>query len=82
MAHLPIDHIVAPAVLGLRRVPGSRDLQRVADRSKRIAKLVREGGDELILAAVRLPQLLIHTVCFSYVKTNTENTADRATRIE
>ena len=47
---------VAPSrVVGRRRI---RISQRVADRRQRVAQLVRQHGQELVLAAVRLAQRL------------------------
>ena len=52
LAH-ELDHLVAAA-------PSMRQqVDAAADRHQRIAQLVAEGGEELVLAAVGLAQLLI-----------------------
>src|SRR5690606_38584343 len=46
--------LLANARIGARL--GTQQLGRVHDRSKRIAQLVREHGEKLVLAAIRLAQ--------------------------
>jgi hypothetical protein len=61
-----VDHLPklalddAARVLVDRRVLGElHDLQRVADRRQRVAQLVGERGEELVLAAVGVAQRLL-----------------------
>ena len=58
MEHLPVDGEQGP--LGL--IPGqpgrAQDVQAVADGGERIAQLVAEHGEELVLAAVALAELV------------------------
>ncbi len=57
MNQLPVHHVADFAGLGaLGRL--AQDVQPVAKRRERIAQLVRQGGQELVLAAVGLLQRL------------------------
>ncbi len=58
MIHLALHHLANP--LGGRIVLArqAEDLQRVPDRRERVAELVGEHGDELVLAAVRFLERL------------------------
>ena len=62
MGHLPLDHLSRLCGAGavLLAVPEARqDLRRVPDRREGIAELVREGGEELVLPAIDVAELLL-----------------------
>ena len=50
--HLPLDHVARPGELRIGQRAPAHDLDRVADRRERIAQLVREHGEELVLVPV------------------------------
>ena len=58
---LPLHHV--PGLLDRRRIDPwhLQDLKRVADRGQRVAKFVGQRRQELVLAAVGLPQRLVRT---------------------
>jgi hypothetical protein len=58
LAHLAVDHVVGPLQARRGGGLGAQDLDRVAHRSERIAQLVGEDREELVLAAVGLLQCL------------------------
>src|SRR5579862_3596287 len=53
---LTIDHLVAPALLSLGCARRLRDECCLANRSEGIAKLVRQGCEKFILAAIGLTE--------------------------
>ena len=57
--HLPLDHVVGPALLRVGGVFVARDGGGLANRRQRIAQLVRERREELVLAAIGLEQLAL-----------------------
>src|SRR4029079_1211613 len=57
LADLTADHVHAPLPFVLEPWR-PRDERRVADGGQRVAQLVREHGEELVLAAVGVEQLL------------------------
>ena len=62
VGHLPLDHLSRLCGTGavLLAVPEARqDLRRVPDRGERVSQLVREGGEELVLPAVDVAELLL-----------------------
>ena len=52
LAHLALDHVARPARVGVARVAQAQDLERVGDGRERVAQLVRQRGQELVLAPV------------------------------
>ena len=57
--HLALDHRRSSSAASARWRRGSAQIsQGVADRRQRVAQLVRERGEELVLAPVRLAQRL------------------------
>ena len=58
MEHLPLDGAQGPLGLLLAQIGGLQQVEAVADRGERIAQLVAEHGEELVLAAVGLHELL------------------------
>ncbi len=55
--HLAIDDVARHRDLGLVLRDHAQQSRRVADRRERVAQLVREHGEELVLAPVRVVQL-------------------------
>ena len=53
---LTVHHVAAPVALGGVDAGHAQQAQRVADRRQRVAQLVRQHGDEIVLAAVGLVQ--------------------------
>src|SRR5690348_3102062 len=56
--HLPLDHLLAPAALRIARVRGARQPRCLADGGERIAQLVRERRQKLVLAPVGVTQCI------------------------
>ncbi len=56
MMKLAFDHVAGPVAVVAGEASQAKDLKAGAEGRKRIAELVREHGDELILAAVGIPQ--------------------------
>jgi len=54
MLHLPIDDIVTPPLLRIGRPGGLGDQGSLANGGQRVAQLVGECGEKLILASVRV----------------------------
>ena len=65
---------------GLRLVRQAHDLERVADRRERIAQLVGEGGEELVLAAVGAAQRLLDRLARGDVDDRAEHARRRHRR--
>ena len=53
--HLAVDDVGRPGQLRVGRRDAADHLDRVADRRQRVAQLVRQHREELVLAPVRLP---------------------------
>ena len=62
---------------GLRLARQAHDLERVADRRQRIAQLVGEGGEELVLAAVGAAQRLLDRLAAGHVDDRAEHARRR-----
>ena len=60
--HLARDHVAAPLALGFVGAGGLQQLHRMADRSQWIAQFVRQSGEKLILALIRLDQRLLRAL--------------------
>ena len=54
LVYLPVDHLRGPLQFRYRRTLGTKDLHRIADRGQRVAELVGQHRQELVLAAVGL----------------------------
>jgi hypothetical protein len=54
--HLALDDLAAPFYLRFGSIRRARDLRRLADRRERIAHLVRQGREKLVLAPVGIFQ--------------------------
>ena len=61
LIHLPLHQGVG-LLVGLRVGGEAEDLQGVADRGERVAKLMGQHGEELVLAAVGVPQRLFRAL--------------------
>ena len=59
LAKLAADHACCPRELAGILLAVAQDVNRIADRRKRIAKLVREHGKELVLSAILLLYLFV-----------------------
>ena len=77
---LAIDDVPRPIEPRLRLPEPPEDLHGAADRGQRIAELVGEDGDELVLAAIGLPQRLLRLALRGDVGVRAEP-ADDAPRI-
>ena len=64
---LALDHVAAPGPVGLGRAFAPEDRDRGADRRERVAQLVRQRGDELVLAAVGLAQRFLGGALLGHV---------------
>ena len=62
LRHLALDHVATPRKLWIRHGALAQDPDRVANRRQRVAQFVCEGGDEVVLAAVRNFQRLFARV--------------------
>ena len=85
MIHLPLDHRALP--LGRVAAAKLHQLQRRQDRRQRVAKLVTEHREELVLRAVRglggfaeCVDLIAREHLFGHVRGNHENPFDLARR--
>ena len=76
LVDLAVDDLAAPLQLGFRRSLPLEDRHRVADRRERVAQLVGERGQELVLAPVGVAQRLLHLLALVDV----EGDADPAAR--
>ena len=56
MQRLPIDHVARPFQFRVLQRKARHDLDSVADRRQRIAQLVRQDREELVLVTVRFEQ--------------------------
>lgn len=59
MAHLPAQHVAGPAQLRIIQLRQAQHFQHIAHGRQRIAQLVRQGRQELVLAPVGGRQLLV-----------------------
>ena len=59
MRHLPVDHVARHDHALLGGADAAHELHGVADRRERVAQLVRQHGEELVLAPVRVLQLFL-----------------------
>ncbi len=59
MADLSFDHLMAPGQLAVARVSVPHHRDAVSNRRERIPELVREGGEEGVLPAIRFLELLV-----------------------
>jgi len=59
LVDLPVDHLAAPGHLWIELVLLAEDGDGVADRRQRIAQLVREHGEEIVLAPLGFAQRLL-----------------------
>ena len=61
--HLAVDHVPGPLQLRVGRALGLEDLHGVADRGQRVAQLVGQRGQELVLLAVGVLQGRLDLAC-------------------
>ena len=57
LAHLVVDDVAGPAQVGVVRTELLHDLDGIADRGQRVAQLVTQHRQKLVLARVGLGQL-------------------------
>ena len=69
---LPADDAVAPGDLGIARLEMAQHVDGVADRRQRIAQLVRQGGDEVVLLLVGDAQDLLGLLALADVHDDAE----------
>ncbi len=69
---LPIDDVAAPDHLRVALGGAAQHLDRIADRRERVAQLVRERRDEVVLLAIGLAQRLLGVLALGDVHRDAE----------
>jgi hypothetical protein len=82
MDDLPLDDFLRPTYPRLGRFQAGEDMGGVADRRQRVAQLVAEHGEKLILAPVRLDQGLLGQLELADVLGGAETAEHPSRRVE